>query len=102
MNTTENNKLLAEFLGRNGKIRKSLYTWKGIDDLLSGGWIEVEYMKFHTDWNWLMQVVEKIFETADLDNDYLTDLRNVLWDVPNKEEVYNACVSFVKWYNNQK
>jgi hypothetical protein len=114
MNTIENNKLLAEFLGRNGKIRKSQYTWKGIDDLLSGGWIEVEYMKFHTDWNWLMQVVEKIESLG-----YKIEINKTqkfnscfIYDVNNKtivktfteiriEAVYNACVEFVKWYNNQ-
>jgi hypothetical protein len=95
----KDNKLIAEFMG----FQQTTLGWYDAEETL----IRVESdntfdtLKFDTDWNWLMQVVEKIFETADLDNDYLTDLMNVLWDVPNKEAVYNACVEFVKWYNNK-
>ena len=141
----ENNKLIAEFLGRNGKINKSLYTWKGIDALLSGGWIPIEQMKFHSDWNWLMQVVEKIettsynvpekFRRGFMKNTFKAtgviysdyDDREeflgwssrcelgfqTLWDSTmlgedvkkyntKIEAVYNACVEFIKWYNEQK
>lgn len=113
----ENNKLIAEFLGRNGKINKSLYTWKGIDALLSGGWVPIEQMKFHSDWNWLMQVVEKI-ESLHETNNVLIGTNITYVQIHNKvineqeifkgvsnikiEAVYNACVEFIKWYNEQK
>jgi hypothetical protein len=62
--TTENNKLFAEFLGRSGKIKKNLYSWNGIDNLLSDYWVCAEDMKFHSNWEWLMQVIEKIETTS--------------------------------------
>jgi len=101
MNTTENNKIIAEFMGRNGKINKSLYTWKGIDKLLTGGWIPVEQMKFHSDWNWLMEVVEKISEYRLVypnKANKVCDLKVVI----NKDALYNSCVEFIKWYNLNK
>jgi hypothetical protein len=95
----KDNKLIAEFMGLvESSIPNKYWTEKSSEGFGIG---QLTELKFDTDWNWLMQVVEKIFETADLDNDYLTDLMNVLWDVPNKEAVYNACVEFVKWYNNK-
>lgn len=116
LNTLENNKLIAEFLGRNGKINKSLYSWKGIDALLSGGWVPIEQTKFHSDWNWLMQVVEKI-ESLDghlhiCDNDVFVHFPKRVINciridgerlkLTKIEAVYNACVEFIKWYNEQK
>jgi hypothetical protein len=61
----EKNKLFAEFLGRAGKVNKSLYTWKGIDKLINDAWVSVEDMKFDSDWNWLMQVVDHIESLED-------------------------------------
>jgi hypothetical protein len=98
METIENNKLLAEFLGYKPNTN-GVYPIVCINE--GKGW-HLETMKFSYDWNWLMQVVEKIFKITDLDNDYLTNLRNVLWDIPNKEAVYNACVEFIKLYNQNK
>ena len=115
LNTLENNKLIAEFLGRNGKINKSLYSWKGIDALLSGGWVPIEQTKFHSDWNWLMQVVEKIRKfhngTEPLNDKQIGQLLQLIKKLNESltlrnelsiEAVYNACVEFIKWYNEQK
>jgi hypothetical protein len=95
MNTTDNNKLLAEFMD---------FEWYAKDE-------ELEY---HKDWNWLMQVVEKI---ESLDYELFIETfevriekhRETLFRQHTKvsnqtkiEAVYNACVSFVKWYNQTK
>jgi|688.fasta_scaffold106141_6 hypothetical protein len=61
MNTTENNKLIAEFMGRSispitlAEFRKL----KPRDKHLVNGAF-VEDLQYHSDWNWLMEVVEKI------------------------------------------
>lgn len=123
---TETNRLLAKFLGRNGKVNKNLYSWDGIDLLLTGGWVEVKGMKFHSDWNWLMQVVEKIESLGvnfwvvknkvnltivgelaqKLNNLYNTEFEGYDFEYykgnTKIEAVYNACVEFVKWYNENK
>lgn len=57
------------------------------------------YKHYHSSWDWLMPVVTKCFENADLDNAYLTDIREALWDVPNIEAVWLAVVKFIAWYN---
>jgi hypothetical protein len=98
MNTKENNKLLAEFLGllttnANGDIKEDL-----------------EAFKFHNDWNWLMLVVEKIESLGHsiiIDENWcVIKSKRTLYKkerIANTkiEAVYNACIEFVKWYNEQ-
>lgn len=76
MNTTENNKLIADWLGfepcqvRKRKSGKYDYHLpEGFDLIKEDEWSEMlveqdyckaEDLKFHKDWNWLMPVVEKI------------------------------------------
>jgi len=108
MTTENNNHLIAEFLG-----------WDFLNDMTyskvtKSKWVEIEKLKFHSDWNWLMEVVEKI-ESLDFDFTIYTgaciSIINTK-DFPfeeiitsggqfkNKiETVYNGCVEFIKWYN---
>jgi hypothetical protein len=112
MNTIENNKLIAEFLGA---------TDKHIENF--GG---AENLKYHSDWNWLMSLVEKIeglefqpknsicigFDTFGIemnqcrcDITHYGDFTSHLLQGLGKnrmESVYNACVEFIKWYNENK
>lgn len=86
----------------------------------SGGNIkeDVNSFKFHNDWNWLMLVVDKI-ETAetkdkrtftiDMHSDSvlifeyaLTTNEVVFTEGEGRfKNLYNACIEFVKWYNNE-
>ena len=91
MNTTENNKIIAEFM-----------KWDILNDMTyskatKGKWIELDKLKFHSDWNWLMEVVEKIAPLIS-ESEFKYRIGNDLLSV-NKEGVYNACVEFIKWYN---
>ena len=120
MKTIENNKIIAEFL--NVKIHpcetieklkflpieeRGLYNGYFIDEL-----------KYHEDWNWLMEVVEKIesIEYGIYQVDILQEGCKILErcrllidnrvgklesDTTKIESVYLACVEFIKWYNNQ-
>ena len=55
MNIIENNKLIAEFMG--GKeIRKDTYKFPNRTGLP----LQIGTITYHSDWNWLMEVVEKI------------------------------------------
>jgi len=111
-NTTENNKLIAEFLG----FQSTTLGWFDNEEHL----INVEKdntfddLKFHSDWNWLMEVVEKIENYNEYTNVffapegceincYIENGFSFSNDCDTKiEAVYNACIEFIKWYNEQK
>lgn len=130
MNTTENNKLIAEFMGykqdAKGKyeiiedfdIVENIQTYVEDDDYRTvvGGIVLVNFlpeeMRFHTSWDWLMPVVEKINETGRFEVNigygrcYITDGEDelTLSMVENQTQyaVYRAVVEFIKWYNENK
>ena len=87
---TENNRLIAEFMNC-----ENPQAWE--DDLYSN------------DWNWLMEVVEKIESikgTQIFINGISCEImfkgRVISKHFNTKiEAVYNACIEFIKWYNNQ-
>ena len=65
---------------------------------------ELDKLKFHSDWNWLMEVVDKCSKTAcDLGNTAELELKLEMWMFLTQEltSVYCACVEFIKWYNQQ-
>lgn len=120
MKTLENNKLIAEFLSI------KLHPCETIEKLkflpieergLYNGYF-IEDLKYHEDWNWLMEVVEKIesIEYGIYQVDILQEGCKILKrcrlfidkrvgklesDTTKIESVYLACVEFIKWYNNQ-
>jgi hypothetical protein len=115
MNTLENNKLIAEFMGCLTHAETKAH-------LTNYGFYHTEDLQYHSDWNWLMEVVEKIENLTDKDNFVLYDF-NIYSDAviitdqqentlvivnksdgnftTKKEAVYNACVEFIKYYNLQ-
>ncbi len=103
MNTTEKNSLMAEFLGANNSFQNGLgeIFLDSIPNPEGGTMIlRVSSLKYHSDWNWLMQVVEKILN---LKNVYAEKRQKLFNSIsPNIETTYNACVQFVQWYNQQK
>ena len=121
MKTEENNKLIAEFLGWSKKINKEeeeipFYNLpikfrnpNGIKE-----YIPIEGFIFESDWNWLMEVVEKIeslggavcigncvmiiFYLTDVMGESYSKTRELIGET-KIQAVYNACVEFIKWYN---
>lgn len=111
MDTTEKNKIIAEFLG--WKIRKMPVYLDGGGDMWMSPHTTSTFCSiygeelFHRSWDWLMPVVEKI---EGLSN----DKKIIDWSRQSKtifdfkltdskiEAVYNASVEFIKWYNEQK
>jgi hypothetical protein len=120
MNTTENNKLIAEFMGFENHLKNNGVTKVYIDNKeYIQNWecfnkeknvlITPIEMKFHSDWNWLMEVVEKIeslkviveirenvcyIETSS--KNYYSELEDT-----KLQATYKAVVEFIKWYNQQ-
>lgn len=63
MKTTDNNKLLADFMGLvQSSIKNKYLTEKSLEGFGIG---QLTELKFNTDWNWLMEVVEKIESVKD-------------------------------------
>ena len=93
--TTENNKIIAEFMGCIIHIQTKAY-------LTTDGYFHDKDLKFHSDWNWLMEVVEKIYTTKASYNLHKNIEDAFIYKSENRiESVYNACVEFIKWYNNE-
>ena len=148
MKTEETNKLIAEFMefkqckGIRSESGKYFDYWAKenfscieeqeiqIESEWGYGLVEqdllfAEQLKFHKDWNWLMEVVEKIeglgYRTlAENECFMITKSKLSSFDVRSKddystifsdnyeinhyggskkENVYNACVTFIEWYN---
>ena len=124
-NIVENNKLIAEFMGVFDKILSTgnIHSWSDApfyyttEDTKEKVIKNIcKYSKYDSDWNWLMEVVEKIEET-EIENNIL-----MLESIGNEakfiyddgcrflnsnigetkiEAVYNACIEFIKWYNEK-
>ena len=115
-NVTENNKLIAEFLGYSQPhpdYPDTTYWYKKDCQPLT-------ILLFHLDWNWLMKVVEKIESLPDEENNgkfffeiyqdsisifsnghYINELIDVIGQGSRLNNVYQACVEFINWYNNR-
>lgn len=112
MKNLENNKIIAEFMGF------KINTNTGIEVLYNAKTCEVldlNKLKYHFDWNELMEVVEKIesldfnFNITSGDATALINhgaiYQTLIYRIDGTkkiEAVYNTCVEFIKWYNKQK
>jgi hypothetical protein len=108
MTTTDNNKIIAEFSGwlKINEKTKNEFWIKGENISLS------ENLKYNSDWNWLMEVVEKIEGLGNLfviENTLVNiapskGFKDVIIKNENSkiESVYNACLEFIKSHNEQK
>jgi hypothetical protein len=103
-----NNELLADFLGYtkpHPEYVNTTYWYKESREPLA-------FLLFDVDWNWLMEVVEKINDLNNvvrISENHVVIVNNTRQEVLIEsiygsmfESTYNACVEFVKWYNEQK
>ena len=113
-NIVEKNELIAKFIGV--ELLKDLLA--GNNRFINIGIDIYEQCKFHSDWNWLMKVVEKIESIED--GVYQVDILQEGCKILKKcsllidktvsklepystkiKSVYLACIEFIKWYNEQ-
>ena len=105
-----NNKIIAEFMGN----RNYLYSnnKNAMYFILTNTAGEELIVNYDNDWGLLMEVVEKIesigftFETKKNWARITRKGENIIlrWeeDKTKIEAVYNACIEFIKWYNENK
>ena len=115
MNTTENNKIIAEFMGWKMNSPSTFPIQLHQEEETQGNW----KLLFHSDWNWLMEVILKINQfdnqrfsvlissmdckiNDNLKNKIVSDSFGRFNPDELKESIYKAVVEFIKWYNNQK
>jgi len=112
----EGNKLIAEFMGYEKTIYSDVFNGDLYAlDVSKGEIYAISQMQYHTSWDWIMPVVEKIesfgFYTNILsaDNDNKKHAMHItlvneeeqysLWYESKILAVYKAVVEFIKWYN---
>jgi len=113
----EGNKLIAKFMG--GKLIKNKYTGNLFSDLIVYGinsnvLFHENKLQYHSSWDWLMPVVEKIEKTIINDMDITIEIQhNTCFLNGNFPAVYSesktklestfiCIVKFIKWYNKNK
>lgn len=125
--TTENNKLIAEFMGLklNGGgrsifdepnlsfFRVTEYEKDGLCPYCQNGVnhgrhikcyvLNPEKLHYDTDWNKLMPVITRVTTLEEFQEQY--EFNDLFWDTFTQldiNEIYQQVVSFIKWYNANK
>jgi len=109
-----NNKLIAQFMGHYKKGEGILHFKEGFSNPYVTN--NVEDIKYHSSWDWLMPVVIKIAQTGFLIGkeeksiinalrtisilyNYVQDREAISYPLLNKEDVYKGVVEYIKWLN---
>lgn len=89
------NRLIAEFMGINFANREDMSPYCYI----KGHLFFENNLMYDKDWNWLMEVIEKINEVAA--GGVVYGIQEGLREA-DIEKTYYAVVEFVKWWNENK
>ena len=105
MELTNNNKLIAEFMGL--ECEEERFPKEGNLYWIGGDWVNTWNMKYHTSWDWLMPVVQKCYETEIVVQPAVEGgcsglITFPLIGLPYMESTYNAVVKFIKEYNDRQ
>lgn len=92
MNTQENNKLIAEFMG-------IIPNEAGVYYVSEHKGYSLENLLYHTSWDWLMPVVEKILDISFQDEGDAEDFYSIRDCMPDINHTYKAIVEFINQYN---
>ena len=99
----ENNKIIVEFLGW-----EKIYPEGYVEYILPKSLADPIYkldsrfiLEFDTDWNWLMEVIEKILNIC-AENDDLEKYNVITDNIPYIQQTYDECIKFINFYNKQK
>ena len=106
-NITENNKLIAEFMGLSEIAKTNGIVFK------DNNTDEIHLIKYNSDWNWLMPVIKEIGDKTDFE--LVMGYGYCYWNNEGEQPlgdfeggysdiiyIYSAVASFIKWYNENK
>jgi hypothetical protein len=106
MTTTEKNAVIGLFMGKIRKILKKDGSFDGIYCRMNGEIININYLKYHSDYNWIMPVVEKIekeFCWVSIRGSLVEMSDIISISRPTKlESLHEAVFQFIQWYNQQQ
>jgi len=101
------NVLIAEFIGRRGKVNKHLF-WTNVPGII---WVTEKELKFDISWSWLMPVIKKINNINKSLNikhvrsrEFDQIITNLKCQTSNADikETYVAVVDFINWINKKE
>ena len=106
----EGNKLITKFTQLRGEYDEDNDTIYLESDLDGEGVYKLSQLKYHSSWDWLMPVVEKIENFNDSCTLFIIEDERCHVNSQNGfeidstghtkiEAVYNATIAFIKWYN---
>tara|TARA_R100000963_G_C4637253_1_gene101162 strand:+ start:774 stop:1052 length:279 start_codon:yes stop_codon:yes gene_type:complete len=90
----KDNKLIAEFMGYKTYEMNGYLNVEYADDNIR----TIQDTHYHTSWDWLMPVAEKIYRERGLDDEIVLMIRDSVAEL-NIESMYKAVVEFIKQYN---
>lgn len=113
MTTTDKNRIIAEFMGLKKDSPNIIWFYSSN----KGKYYRENELIYHSDWNWLMELVDKIeslgFDTS-LDRHEFgkkttffiryggSNTQSGISKDNKIKAVYNACFEFIQWYNQNK
>lgn len=108
MDTIEGNKAIAEFCEMDACASQEHRTNKCYWVLFKKMYYKADEMEFHTSWDWLMPVVQKIkgvYANLDLELSMMVEKTFIILDLTifaDVDTVYSAVLQFIQWYNQNK
>ena len=107
MNTQEQNKLIAEFMGFKQTRCMNGYAWDNNQIIkpisLHGNLVDTrDNGKFHTSWDWLTPVARKCQDSQIFGSQHLIDdINNALIRL-EIDQLHGVIVQFIQWYNENR
>jgi len=107
----EGNKLIAKFMG--AEIDENFARFLNYsNDSVSGRGYHIFELLYHSSWDWLMPVVEKIESLKEVESAFIIELNycsiwvkdNLVFNTEEKtkiKSVYKTIIEFIKWHNIQ-
>lgn len=100
----EGNKLIAEFMELQKDEESGNYHIVNEPHIHASCLMSIEYLQYHSSWDWLMPVVEKIRDMKNESAEYMTQNSKLASALTTARIwiVYKAIIEFIKWYNINK